>query len=643
MREKCYWRRLVVLQENDHEVAESFLARLKGRTLFVSEDAPSYPWRRIRPGDYRRVLGSEWNNVVVDLRWPIPANAFPATFETIKAGGKAVVILPKESLAEVYRKRGGTGLFGKYLEEALKLYKEEGKCPPWKPPSGLTREQRSALKKLDGFIIGRNRVLSIIGDRGRGKSALLGAMAAKLVTIHGVRRVEVTSPNPEMNSFLKMLTKTLREQKEYFRLEKGDGSWKVFGRDWRIEWVEPPKAGGRTGVVLVDEAAALGFTRLRRIIERSWKAIISTTVHGYEGSGRYLVHALLSKLNIYNVIELKEPVRYPPGDPLEKWLYEAFQLKVEFKEDTSPLELRKLNKEELASPSRFKEIVGLLALSHYRWEPSDIEVILEHPRANVFVYDGTKAPIAVAVSVDEEPVEDPWETTRGNVLTRLLNRVKRIEARRVMRIAVLPKFQRRGYGSRLLRFVEEDAEGRAVGAVFSNHEVLDFWLKNEYVVIYLSPKYNKITGEKNVAVAKGEGVEDVAKDFVKTLLSIAHISYRDVDTITLTKMLKSPPLQGLEIEIDEKYLQLFIEGKIEAELASRSLYPCILKYPQLIRDLEQPSLCVGFLLQGRTIWDLAVSHSMELSETKEKLYENLRALAKLCLRKEVEVSGSKSA
>ncbi|ALU12771.1 hypothetical protein EYM_07340 [Ignicoccus islandicus DSM 13165] len=632
---------MLIREENPDEI-NSTLARLKGKVLLVSERSLGYPWRRLRPGNYRKILGTEWDHVVIDLNYPIPANAFPATLETVKAGGKGILILPQERLENIYRKRGGTGLFGRYLEKTFELYDESGQCPPWKPPNGLTKEQRIALRRLDGFIIGRGKVFAIIGDRGRGKSALLGAMAAKLVTIHGIKRIEVTSVTPQMSSFLKMLNTILSEQKVPFRLERDGDKWKVIGKEWRIEWIEPSKAGGKTGLVIVDEAAAVGVARLKRIIERSWKTILATTIHGYEGSGRYLVNKLLNSIDASNVIELKDPVRYPPNDPIERWLYKAFHLRIELNEDVTPIAPKKVDKVSLSDPTAFGRIAGLLAISHYRWEPSDIETILEHPKSSIFVYDGDTFPIGVAITIDEEVVEDPWSESKGNVLTRILNRVRRVEARRIMRIAVLPPLQRRGYGSKLLQFIEDDTKDKVIGAVFSNHEVLDFWLKNGYKVVYISPKYNKITGEKNIAVAKGNGVEEIANDFARTILTIAHISYRDVDTITLTKALESCVGRGLNVEIDRNYLELFLENKIEPELASRALYPCLLKYPKLIRELALPSLCVGFLLQGRSLWDLAVTHFLDIDEVRSKLNENLRALASLCLMKELEGAGSES-
>jgi len=612
---------------------DSVLNRLKGRVLFVSYGRAPYPWRRLKPTSYKKILGTEWDSVVFDLESPIPANAFPAVIETVKAGGSVVMIPPKRSLEEVYRERGGTGLFGRYLEEALKLYKEEGRCPPWKPPTGLTSEQRRALKKMDGFIIGRGRVMAIIGDRGRGKSALLGAMAAKAVTVHGIRRVEVTSPSPNMPSFLKMMETVLRESKSRFRIEKASEEWRVLGPEWRIEWTPPPKAGGKSGLVMIDEAAAVGIARVERIIKRSWKVILSTTVHGYEGSGKAITKMLLDRLKDVLKVELRDPIRYPPGDPVERWLNEAFLLDAELEDPGEPMGVEEMRREELASPRKMRALASLLALSHYRWEPSDIELILEHVKGKLFVYKGDRAPLGVAFTVDEEPPDDPWEETKGSALSRLLSRIEPTKARRVVRIAIHPERQRRGYGSELLKTLETEV----TGAIFSNHEVLPFWLKNGYLPIYLSPRYNKVTGEKNVAVAKGKGsgaavVKKAFQKFARGLLLSAHTVYRDVDPQKITDMLLSGEVEGIRVEVEGEYLRLFLAGKVEMEQAVRDLYPCLLSNPSMLKRMKNPSLALGYLVQGKSLWDLVASQAKSPEEVKEELVDTLRELAFECLK-----------
>ena len=611
---KCGWRSL-------KKANESLLSRLKGKVLFVSEESPPYPWRRLSPFAYRKVLGTEWDHLVIDLRYPIPANAFPATMETVKAGGTIAYILEKD-LKEVYGKEG-TGLFGKYLEKALELYEEKESCPPWKPPTDLTKEQKMAMKKLGKLFVSNLKVLAIIGDRGRGKSALLGAMAASLVSEYEVKRIEVTSISPEIPSFLKMFKRIMEKRRMRFRLEKAGEEWRILGPGWRVEWV-PPSQAGKGGITVIDEAAAIGLSRVRRIINKSWRVILATTVHGYEGSGRALTKLLLDNIKEKEVIELKEPVRYAKGDPVEAWLYKTFHLDAEPEASEPSGEPREVNREEVSSPKAMRPYAALLAYAHYRWEPSDIQLVLEHPKGKLWEIPGTSGPVAVAFTVDEEPPEDPWKVTKGAALSRLLSRIEPTEVRRVVRIAVVPELQRRGLGSRLLKALE----AKVTGAIFSNHEVLDFWIKNGYKVIYVSPRFNKYTGEKNVAVAKGgEVVSRASRLFVKRFLLSAHAVYRDVDPKKAVKMISNAEDVDISLEVEEELLELYLQGKVEREYAFPALYACALKH---FKDLSPASF--GFLIQGKTIWDLAASYETKPQEVEELLEDDLRSLALKCLK-----------
>ncbi len=611
---KCGWRSL-------READDSLLSRLKGKVLFLSEESPPYPWRRLSPFAYRKVLGTEWDHLVIDLRYPVPANAFPATIETVKAGGTVAYILEKD-LREVYGKEG-TGFFGKYLREAFDLYEEKGKCPPWKPPTDLTKEQKRAMKKLGKLIVSNLRVLAVIGDRGRGKSALLGAMASSLVSEYEVKRIEVTSISPEMPSFLKMFKREMEKRRMRFRIERAGEEWRILGPGWRVEWV-PPSQAGRGGITMIDEAAAIGLSRVRRIINKSWRTILATTVHGYEGSGRALTKLLLSNIKDKEVVELKEPVRYAKGDPVEAWLYKVFHLDAEPEASEPTDEPREVNREEVSNPPSMRPYAALLAYAHYRWEPSDIQLVLEHPRGKLWEYPGRGAPVAVAFTVDEDPPEDPWKVTKGAALSRLLSRIKPTRVRRVVRIAVAPELQRKGLGSRLLKTLEAEV----TGAIFSNHEVLDFWLKNEYKVIYVSPKFNKYTGEKNVAVAKGgDAVSTASRLFVKRFLLSAHAVYRDIDPKKAVKMISNAEDVHIGLEVDEELLELYLQGRIERESAFPALYACALSH---FKELSPASF--GFLIQGKTLWDLAASYEIKPQEVEELLEEDLKSLALKCLK-----------
>ena len=48
---------------------------------------------------------------------------------------------------------------------------------------------------------------------------------------------------------------------------------------------------------------------------------------------------------------------------------------------------------------------------------------------------------------------------------------------------------------------------------------------------------------------------------------------------------------------------------------------------------NEPPLVLGYLVQGKSLWDLAASYEAPLEEVKEALYGSLRELAFSCIEK----------
>ena len=91
--------------------------------------------------------------------------------------------------------------------------------------------------------------------------------------------------------------------------------------------------------MVVDEAAAIPITLVKNLLG-PYMVVLSSTVHGYEGTGRSLSLKLVASLreqnqarvahvkegNLVNPgrslmeVELDEPIRYGKNDPVEKWL-----------------------------------------------------------------------------------------------------------------------------------------------------------------------------------------------------------------------------------------------------------------------------------------------------------------------------------
>lgn len=79
---------------------------------------------------------------------------------------------------------------------------------------------------------------------------------------------------------------------------------------------------------------------------------------------------------------------------------------------------------------------------------------------------------------------------------------------RIIRIATHPELQDRGgLGTEMLRRIEEEARERGgidwVGVGFGvNAKLLNFWIKNGYMPVHISPERNPISGEYSVLLVK---------------------------------------------------------------------------------------------------------------------------------------------
>ena len=86
-------------------------------------------------------------------------------------------------------------------------------------------------------------------------------------------------------------------------------------------------------LLVIDEAAAIPITIVKNLIG-PYLVFMSSTVNGYEGTGRSLSLKLIQQLKEGNRIrqgdnlggrmlkevQLDEPIRYGLGDPIESWL-----------------------------------------------------------------------------------------------------------------------------------------------------------------------------------------------------------------------------------------------------------------------------------------------------------------------------------
>jgi tRNA(Met) cytidine acetyltransferase len=647
-----------------------------------------YCSRLVSPARYQEILGGESRVALVAVDGLLRPNILAAAAETVVAGGLLLIAAgPRGSWNPA--PPGGRGVYRGYLAsslersrshawvdleagETLSLRLPEGRPPPRAPPRpggarGLparlasmaaTEDQLRGLVEASRALRGRARTILILGDRGRGKSFLLGLTLAYAVWARQAGRVHVVAPHPAgLQSLFRGLLGGLDSlglgSVARRRLEGGHVV-RVWG-PWFSVFYQPPDAAEPAPLLVVDEAASIGVARVRRLSWRSGRLLAASTVHGYEGSGRALIHLLERDLPRPLVrLELSEPIRYHAGDPLEEWVLSTFHLDAE-PPTLGEAEARASRCVRIDPPTLagelglLRHLMGILAQAHYRFEPDYILALLESPNHEVYALQAGDAPVAAA----DMAVEEPGLEEAARLGTRLLSihspRAGEALAVRVVRIAVAPSLQRRGLGTKLLRCLEERA--RSLGAdvalaLFSRHEVLPFWARAGYLVAYISPRYNRATGEKNILVARGltgrgrSVVEEASSAFrVRFLLSLQSI-YRDVAAERVPLILDSTsPASSVPLRLSadmERRLRLFLGGSIDLEQAMDAVwllaFSCLAqRAPSSLGFSGREAVALAArILQGKPLNEVAYTLGSSIEEAREASVEAARRLAEAC-------------
>ncbi len=542
------------------------------------------------PSEVFRRLGEEYNYVLLDVYETLRPNIVAASAEMVKAGGALILITapwnswnptPLNGYSEehftkyikervlkahpllIYDCSADKPIVVKYPKTTVALAKEEKidykkfKAHKQLLKLCITEEQALFLEKFIELMRTKHKVLLVKGNRGRGKSSALGLSLAQAILARYIGNAVVTAPSLEsVQPLMKMLRKALSALNIKYRVAKRNGLVKtVYGPWFKVEYKEPALTEG-AALTVIDEASAIGVARLRRIVWKSHKIIAATTIHGYEGSGHVLEQVVMKSLPNPMVVVFKKPIRYGVNDPLEQWLYETFLLNIEpYTVSEGKVKYVSVNKAELVKNHELlRRMYGLLVIAHYRNMPDDLVTLLDakHHLIRALINDKGEV-VAVAQLAIENGRKEILPKNIGKGLLIIdkfakygVNEAVKTVGIRVVRIAVHPGLQRKGYGSLLLESIEKEFSNMDwVASIFSRNEVLHFWVKNGYNVFYISPRYNKVTGEKNIAVIKplSDGFSKIfakiAYLFKRKLILSSNSVYRDVQAEVLVEALNS--------------------------------------------------------------------------------------------------------
>ncbi|ERM58394.1 GNAT family N-acetyltransferase [Vibrio cyclitrophicus] len=551
-----------IAQHNDHRYGvvfdgdfnwqnmaiSAFLENAKPQTTFQLGGVPLDDVTHAPVKKGQKLLGRECQVLVCDFREQFDANGFSAALGSLMGGGLLLVMPPSVGKSE-------TGLDSDLGKRWLKMHfdrlfsvSQSNESVDVIQAGNSLPEKRKTEKEVDRFeqqntavdlvkkvVFGhRKRPLILTADRGRGKSSTLGIAAAQLLFERPGLNIIVTAPS------MKAIEPVFSHASQRLDSCEAINAAYICYQGGSLRFVAPDellKSNPDCDLLLVDEAAAIPVPMLKSMVDIYHRMVFSTTVHGYEGSGRGFGLKFEAWLSEYRPgwkgYKLEQPIRWNNNDPLERWLFDCFLLNSDLSTNDSAfnelasfsenginhLNLVELSKEDgLAYPEKLQQCFALLVDAHYQTSPNDLMQFLNNPSIHLYAA-WQKDNCLGCVLVTEEgglgdelilQIQTGKRRPQGHLAPVLLaNQLGCAQAAtnrcvRVMRIAVSSRHQGLGIGSWMLAKLSEqmkqtDYLATSFGAT---SELISFWRDNEFLPVHIGHQRDQASGCHSVLMVK---------------------------------------------------------------------------------------------------------------------------------------------
>ncbi|WP_312743591.1 GNAT family N-acetyltransferase [Cedecea neteri] len=470
-------RRLMVLagenQWSSEQVA-TLSASLSGDWLWVGP-SPELPLQ-CAPSAVRSMLGREFQHAVFDARRGLDAAAFAALSGMLKAGSWLLLLTPEwsrwASLPDEDSIRWSdapqpipTPHFVSHLQRCIRqdpesvLWQQHGAFtlnpfayrPVWQPASGAPEQEQAII--LDNLSGMKRGVAVVTAARGRGKSALAGMLVDRASDA-----CLVTAPTKAATD---VLASYAGESFQFMAPDALAAERGLPAYDWLI----------------VDEAAAIPAPLLCQLIERFPRVLLTTTVQGYEGTGRGFLLKFCAAFPALKRFTLNTPIRWALNDPLEQMvdrimLFDEPDLE-QFPQGNPILQVVE-QADWLRKPEQLKQMYRLLSGAHYRTSPLDWRRMLDAPGQH-FIAANIEEQCAGALWLVEEGGLDKnlsrsvwagFRRPRGNLVAQSLAAhggsplAATLRGLRISRIAVHPLRQREHIGASMIEHARQAVNHR---------------------------------------------------------------------------------------------------------------------------------------------------------------------------------------
>lgn len=542
---------------------------------------------------FKHYLGQEFEGLVYNAHSGIRANALMALSGTVCAQGVMIVLCPsfddwpqyddpqnakKYSYGFTPQKHGShfiKWLSANFVNDPYVAILSEQQFKPARldtlPATDVicNKQQRLAIRAIKKAALGRkNRPLVITADRGRGKTSALGLSSAQLLSAN-TGKVIITAPNFTMvtTAFEHAQGLLTNASLVHHTLGYKNAQLEFVALDQIIE--KFPEAE----LMLVDEAAAIPTDTLKQICSHYPRVVFSTTIHGYEGSGRGFEIRFKQFLNTHysgwRSIHINTPMRWYEHDTLEQFWFNTMLMRnhaptnFESAINNISVEYSMVSQQKLlSSPELLANVFELLVNAHYQTTPDDLNRILDAPDQQLYIATANQQLIAVALLTIEggqnlhsiaELIAAGQRRVQGHLAAQSLaymtgqSSYSTMNYLRVSRIAVNSEYQSRQIGSHLLSFIKQQAQTKEVDFIAVSfgleQELLKFWTRNKYTLVKLGAKLDASSGEfsallVNALTDKAKSLAlQLEKEFGDFLIYQASRNYKHLNSQLIAMML----------------------------------------------------------------------------------------------------------
>lgn len=481
-------------------------------------------------------IGQETNHIVFDMFSGFNPKIFTTVAGTLKAGGVFIILCPffeqwpkfdDPFYATMHLPLHGADLSGaidipgSFLIRFIKILRSQTGCiildqaavldiphiskinKPRLDRQSTLEQQLIVVSIIKSFTRKKKNVQVLVANRGRGKSAALGLIAAELMHQENTHIV-ITGPRffSVQKAFLH-LKKSLNNYTEKHNMLMHNHSSFSYKPPDQLCLKQP----ANIDILFVDEAATIPLPMLSSLLMKYPKILFATTLDGYEGTGQGFAiqfKKILDKTTpTWEKHEMKTPIRWSDKDPLEQLVTQTFLLNTvaetidrNLNDNRNSVRFSKIEQYELANnETLLVQAYNLLRAAHYRTTPTDLRNIIDGPSIDIFLMQGEKNILAIALVSREGEIPHTLadeiyrgkRRIRGHLTPQSLiyhcgiKLFSKFKYARIMRIVTHPDMQRLGIGSQLLQNVEQYYQNIGydyIAASFGLRDsLLNFWIK----------------------------------------------------------------------------------------------------------------------------------------------------------------------